>query len=376
MSVAGIFAILDKATWALVSDLPEARSWSHSRSVGESMRALKNSALLLLVLGASGSRCALAAQVEVRGLVLDAVTGEAIPAAAVQTVAPRRVTLTSAAGAFLLVNLPPGFVELTVQALGYAELRLTVDPANTAQPLRLLLSPAPISLEGVDVEVSDEVTLSGRVSDAVDRHPLVGASIRVVARSRSSGVLSREGGGFELGRLRGGAVLVEVRHLGYVPEVRHIRVPTLGPVEIALAPDSIVLLRVGEFEAVARSQRRAVATMPVQTLDRSRIASRRWIESRELLRVLGVDMEPCPMTSAVAGCRRVGARLLPVDLCIDGRQAFGGVSELDSYDPTEIHLVESFGRGSIVRVTTVAYLDRMANGGGRRPSTCPDPTIG
>lgn len=315
------------------------------------------------------------AQVDMRGRVLDAVAGTPIGNASVRVTPPDRATLTSEAGDFLLGGIPEGFVEVAVEAAGYATMRLTIDPSRTAQPLFLYLEPAPFSLEGLDVEVTETTTLNGRVVDARSGAGLSGATVRPVGGRRSARVLADRDGHFSVDEVRAGVVLIEVRHLGYVPEVRSVATPTSGDVLVSLQPDSVAMRRVADFELKARAQRRAIATMPVRTLDRDRVASRPWTETRDLLRFLGIEMEPCPIDLTFPGCRRVGTRLLRVDLCIDGRIGFGGIAELDSYDPEDIHLIESFGRGSILRVTTVAFLERVATMERPPPTTCRDPTI-
>lgn len=116
--------------------------------------------------------------------------------------------------------------------------------------------------------------------------------------------------------------------------------------------------------------------MSVRTIDRTQIASRRWLDSRDLLHRAGVWLEPCPRDSAAASCALSGRVVVPIYLCMDGREATGGVYQLETYDPAEIHLVEVFDRGAMVRVTTVTHLEEIGGSGRRRPETCRDPRIG
>ncbi len=308
-------------------------------------------------------------------MVVDAVSSEPLPGAIVRVDVAGAATLSAADGTFFLRGLPDGFVEVRVEALGYATLAVTVDPADAPRPLRLGLVARPVLLEGLDVSVSNEVTVVGRVVDAEDGVPLVGAEVRDMSARRARPALSRSGGRFSVPDVRVGPVLMEFRHLGYVPQVRYLRIPTPTDLDIALEPDSVALARIEAIEAKAEWERRAVATMPVQTLDRRLVASRPWVDTRALLARLGIYMEPCPIEEGLTGCRRVGGELKEVELCIDGRQAFGGMAELDSYEPTEIHLIESFDRGEILRVTTVGYLERMADRERPLPTLCRDPTL-
>lgn len=306
---------------------------------------------------------------------VDAVSSEPVPGAIVRLDAAGVATLTAEDGTFFLRGLPAGFVEMRVEALGYATLAVTIDPVDAPRPLRLGLVARPVLLDGLDVNVSNTVAVVGRIVDAEDDAPLVGAAVRDMSARRARPALSRSGGRFSVPDVRVGPVLMEFRHLGYVPQVRYLRIPTPTDLEIALEPDPVALARIEAIEAKAEWERRAVASMPVQTLDRTFVASRPWVDTRALLARLGIYMEPCPIDEGLTGCRRVGGELKEVELCIDGRQAFGGMAELDSYQPTDIHLIESFDRGEILRVTTVEYLERMAERERPLPTLCRDPTL-
>lgn len=311
-----------------------------------------------------------------RGVVVDAVTEVAVPGALLRVSSPERGTLTDVQGAFLLPALPAGFVELRVEAVGYVSITLSIDPSDVPQPLRIGLVAEPFELEGLDVEVAGEAMVTGRIVDAVGGDPLVGATVRESSRRRARPVLSRDDGSFRLPDVRVGPSLIEFSHLGYTPQMQYLVVPPVSELEIALEPDSLILARVAVIEAKAEWERRAIATMPVQTLDRRRVASRPWVDTRALLARLGIYMESCPIDGGLTGCRRVGGELKEVELCIDGRQAFGGLAELDSYRPTDIHLIESFDRGEILRVTTVQHMERMASRERPLPTLCRDPTLG
>lgn len=86
------------------------------------------------------------------GLVVDALTGEPVLAAVVRLSLSPIWTVTDDKGMFELSGLRPGWQVIRFEATGYQELNLPVEAGDGAK-IRAELFPAPLPLEGFEVEV-------------------------------------------------------------------------------------------------------------------------------------------------------------------------------------------------------------------------------
>jgi hypothetical protein len=114
-------------------------------------------ALRLAVLAACAALLPLAAAaqdrpVSVRGHVVDAASGEAVPGAAVSISGARRRAYTDRTGTFTVSDVPPGSQTISVSQLGYAvvEQALTVP---TGDSLTVRMHADPLVLQGVTAQV-------------------------------------------------------------------------------------------------------------------------------------------------------------------------------------------------------------------------------
>ena len=70
---------------------------------------------------------------------------------------------------------------------------------------------------------------------------------------------------------------------------------------------------------------------------------------------------PCPRRSVSEDCvLGRGGRPTGMAVCIDEMPAPGGMLQLGSYRPEELHLVEVYSRGSLVVAYTRAFMERLA----------------
>ena len=88
----------------------------------------------------------------VEGEVLDALTGLPIPGVMVAMHDIWRVTWTDDLGYFVVENVPPGHHELGVYGLAYLSVEEYLE-FNGEETFEILLSPAPVELEGLTVEI-------------------------------------------------------------------------------------------------------------------------------------------------------------------------------------------------------------------------------
>ncbi len=311
-----------------------------------------------------------------RGVVRDALTLTPIEGALARVSGIGQSSLTARDGTFELPRTSGEWMEVTVEALGYRTMTLQVSTSDVPEPLQIMLDPAPLDVDGLDVEIATRFDLAGRVVDQVSGDGLLGAEVSLPYGSGPSGVLTRGAGEFELEDLSADVHLIRVSRVGYRPILFRTFLPGMeDTLRIPLEPDSAVLRGVARFRAERESRRRAVALTTVRSLSRHQIVTGSWIDSRQFLYRLGVLIERCPDSLQVVDCVRIWNEVRPALVCIDGRVAQGSLLELDSYRPSEIYLVESFGRGQMIEVTTTAYVERQARRSRPPRSQCPDPRL-
>ena len=143
---------------------------------------------------------------EVRGHVVDVLSGRPVPSAEVALVGASAFAATDAAGAFRLRGLEPGRYTLSVRAAGYAHAARDVVVENgTVSSVRIELSPEIVEVEGFVARVD------GRPDGA---RSLRGAELRAMP-ARTAGDLAASLPGVRIeARVRGGAEVPSIRASG------------------------------------------------------------------------------------------------------------------------------------------------------------------
>lgn len=321
--------------------------------------------------------------VELRvGILVDDLTGRPIVGATV-TVDPGSVRRTSDINGTFQVPLRAGAYALVVSALGYADLRVSIEvPPTPTAPLELRMVPVPLSVEGLEVESGqrdESVDLSGVVRDLASGKPLIGATVSLPFASRRWVTLTDEGGAFHIGGVRTGVQWVQARHLGYEGAAVSVMLPEGSrnePVEIMLRPDSALLRGVAALSSRWESARRSVGGMPVRSFGRERIAVSGWQDAQEVLRSAGVTVVPCEEEPAMMPCVQLRGAPVAMEVCIDGLRVVGGLDQLRTYHPRDLHLVEVFDHGRYVRAYSVAFMEHYGRRADKVPISCSDPNLG
>ena len=101
--------------------------------------------------------------VTLEGEVLDVATGLPVRAAIVAVPGVGRSAVSDELGYFQLEEIPAGVHGLQVLRLGYETLNAEV-PVDGGEVLALYLTPGPISLEGIEVEVTDREDVAWRAA--------------------------------------------------------------------------------------------------------------------------------------------------------------------------------------------------------------------
>jgi hypothetical protein len=243
--------------------------------------------------------------------------------------------------------------------------------------LALLLAPcaaSPLAAQGS--------VLTGQVVDAQTGARLAGAVVDATPGGRSAA--TDEIGAFRLSLRAGRDYVVVVSRVGYADQRAAVSIPpagAAGPVTFALTPEPLVLERVevvvDRFEA-----RRHLQPVSSYVLNRDRLSRFGAGNLALAVRAAGmVNLVPCP-AGALSLTRLAGFTYEPVGsencvshrggavlsaVFIDDRRAFGGYDELLGYAPSDVHHVEVYQRGAMVRVYTLGYVEALARANRRLP---------
>ncbi len=106
--------------------------------------------------------------VTLEGEVLDVVSGVPVAVAIVAIPALNRSTVTDDLGYFRLEGVPAGFYPIRVIRLGYESLEAEV-PINGQEVLALYITPGPVALDGIEVEVTTTADVERRASGISSR---------------------------------------------------------------------------------------------------------------------------------------------------------------------------------------------------------------
>ena len=294
-----------------------------------------------------------------RGVVLDATTRITIEGARVSVVGRRRGTLSDSLGAFeVAANVGPQ--RIAVEQYGYEDVVLTVTvEAEPGTPVEVALNPRPSLLEG-------STGVRGVVRDAATQRYLEGA--RVSIEGSPGGTLTDSRGIFELvGDV--GPLELRVEQFGYVGVIIGAEVDAEpgAPVEVALEPepfmlDGITVVADGLAEMVQRieNRRNAAATSTRAFELDDLMSSPAWNVEELLSFAATVNLVPCPPQSDDDLCMRVRGRVVSPTVCFDDILLFGGLDQLANNPLHQFYLVEVFGQGTVIKVYTHWYMERVA----------------
>lgn len=229
-----------------------------------------------------------------------------------------------------------------------------------------------LALAAVPAAAQSSVTLAGTVVDAQSGEAVAGVLVEALPGERRA-VTDAEGR-FTL-RLRAGRYTVRVSQLGYAAQEQAVSVQAEPPAPLAFAlqPEPVVLQRLNvvldRFAA-----RRSMVAMSTRVLDRRRLALSGAHSMVDVVAGAAVPVVPCRSGGALslrAGhgtgvhCVQSRGQVIAPAVFIDDRAAFGGMDELTMYRPGEMHHVEIYGMGRMIRVYTLEYVEAVARG--RRP---------
>ena len=274
--------------------------------------------------------------------------------------AQSRGTLSREDGTFDLVGVPSGIQIVRVQRIGYADVTQVVEVAAGMSPLRLLLEPMAVPVEGVDVTVNGFATVSGVVVDGATGMPMPGVHVWLPAEEQ--GVATDSAGTFQVPGVALGPSLVQVERVGYGRQLRPITVsPEAPPIQLVMRPDSAVFAGLPAVSSALRGRRNSVPTVVI-ALDAERLRRTGVDDARLVVQnFTHTHVVACQGVARSHWCVEVNGRAIEPNVCIDGVPAWGGLDELQQIRPHELYLVEVYGlTGGTIRAFTHAYIEAMA----------------
>ena len=295
----------------------------------------------------------------IRGVVVDAATRTSLGGARVSVVGRRRGALTDQDGGFEVVgNVGPQ--RIAVEQYGYEDAVLTIRvEADPGAPVEVALNPKLSLLDGT-------TGVRGVVRDATTQRYLEGA--RVAIEGIAGGTLTDSRGAFEVvGDV--GPLDLRVEQFGYEGVVVRVEVEAEpgASVEVALDPEPFMLEGItvvadGLAKMVERIEsRRNAAGTSVRAFELDDLMSSPAWDIDELL-TFGTTLTtvPCPPDSDSDLCIRHLGRVVSPIVCFDDVPLHGGFDQLSGYPLHQFYLVEIFGRGTVLKVYTHWYMERVA----------------
>jgi hypothetical protein len=310
--------------------------------------------------------------VTLEGVVVDASTRARLPGVILMLFDENLATVSDSKGEFRLEDVPVGRRRLAVRQYGYLDGTIPVTVTSSPARLDIALTPDPTLVDQLAALAGRAVAVQGIVVDASSGARLRGASVLLASGNR--GVLADSMGVFQLTGLSIGDHLLLVRQFGYESLYVPMRATTgQAAIEIPLEPDPLLLdglsvevltRNLQTMEQRIRSRRNAAATS-VFALGQDRLLRS---GASDLLEFLEFEALLHPVGCSGSGflssrCIWRRGLLAEPKVFIDEIPAFGGLDQLATYRPQELHLIEVWSSGATIRAYTHQFMERMA----RRP---------
>jgi hypothetical protein len=203
--------------------------------------------------------------------------------------------------------------------------------------------------------------LTGRVVDRASGAAVADAIVYV--GSVDQAIAAGEDGLFRI-RLKPGNYQVEVSRLGYADLTTTVFIGTDDKrLTIEMEAEPMLLERVQVFGDRLKSRRNARPTSVVTFDRRDMVASAaphvlEFVQSR-----VGLTRTACRTSASFTPCAYVRGQSQPVSVTVDGMPTIAGLDALATYRGDELHMVEVYGGGRLVKVYTVTYVEHMARHG-------------
>jgi hypothetical protein len=260
--------------------------------------------------------------------------------------------ITNANGEFQLNGVQAGRHALVVEALGYRTLRTTMLTEGNGS-VQIQMDPAALPLPAVTSD-SALVTLQGSVKDKATGAIAPYLTIRLDNGDQGS---TNAGGSFRFRRIPAGQHRIRIEGFGWEPAEFKIELAKDTTIELTLERDRLAD-RIIENQVKKLTDRLREAGLNRRLLERNEFLAARAATPVDIIQARGgVNIVNCPRIR-VRAC--LGA--LPPAVYIDEMRIPCGLDVLASYPTTSIQRIEVIERGSIIRVYTIWFMERMNAG--------------
>ncbi|HKP77034.1 MAG TPA: carboxypeptidase regulatory-like domain-containing protein [Longimicrobiaceae bacterium] len=217
-----------------------------------------------------------------------------------------------------------------------------------------LLAAAPLAAQ------EDGVDVPGRVLDAASGEPIADAVVRLPRDGRLA--VSDSAGRFVLRRVPQGTHAWEISRIGFATWTEEVEAGPDDEFTIRLLPQPQVLEGLVVVADQFR-QRRAAAGMSARVLDRGEVVRAAGGDLHAFLQVrLGVPLMTCKPDDPDQNCAWLRGDKVAITVFVDEQRASGGLTQLRGLPPSDVHSIELFAGGTMVRVYTEDFMRRLAKG--------------
>lgn len=188
--------------------------------------------------------------------------------------------------------------------------------------------------------------------------PLVGAFVGV--KGASFGSLTDRKGHFSLPHVEPGPVSLTAVQLGY-DTLTAKRTAVAGvPVTLTMTPKPVLLA--GLHVVVNRfKQRREATAFSVRAWGRKDLATSNLATMREFIRgPMGLSTVPCPVSAMSDICILRLNYVFQPTVYIDEMPVMDGLRDLETYAPSDLYMIESYGHGAEIRAYTMGFMAHAA----------------
>jgi hypothetical protein len=286
---------------------------------------------------------AFAQEITVQGRVIERASRDAVPAASVQLSGSREV-LTSSGGGFVFAGVKPGKRTLIVNMIGYQRRQLQLDlRRDTAIVVELEVEA--VRLKDLTVE-NERYSVRGVVKDRAKDRPIIDADI--LTSVRGSAARSNSIGRYRVSRLPvGPETTIQVRAMGFLPLTTTVDASRDTTINFLLEPDPVGVRMLQNQVEKLESRAKSVA-FSVNVYDREHLL--RQYYNYDLAGIMGQLL------------RQTASREGLQCIFVDEQEQHFGLQQLVPYLPDEIERIEIIDRGTMVRIYTRRYMQRMIGG--------------
>ena len=204
------------------------------------------------------------------------------------------------------------------------------------------------------------IEVSGRVLDGTTGEPIPDAVVRLADNGPLA--VSDSAGQFVLRGVTPGSHPWQISRIGYATWNEEVEAAEEDEFTIRLLPQPEVLEGLVVVADRFRD-RRASSGMSSQVIDRAEMVRAAAGDLHGFLQTrLGVPLMACGGEDREENCAMLRGRRLKITVYIDEERASGGLSQLRGLSPADVHSVELYDGGVMVRVYTEDFIRQVARG--------------